>query len=322
MTFYLLGIDYNHVPLFVREEAYRRRRELEEYFRDKAPVLFTCNRTEVYGIAENGFEAEKEIHLAKEAFPLVFGSAYSEYETQEVVLHALRLATGLKSQLVGERQILKQLKAWISESAMHPDLERMWKKVMDEAEEIRMKTGLDSEYDISRIVMEDLTDKMHLKKRKTIVIVGTGKVAELFAESNNGKHDLYFVSRKNHSRARRLAKVSGGEVVKREDLFKVLKDADVLVSATRSPHYVIKKKDLIFIMKGRERPLHIYDLAVPRDIEHTAWDVKDLYLNDMDTLGEVFDRVNRRKLLNARKAYREIEEVKYSDAAYSGNASK
>ncbi|NQT33336.1 MAG: hypothetical protein HQ594_06680 [Candidatus Omnitrophica bacterium] len=292
MTFYLIGIDHKTVRLSVREGAHKVRRRIERFLREdmegKASILFTCNRVEVYGIGEDFLEAKENISLICEAFPEVFKDAYTEYGTHKVLVHALRLAIGLESQLLGEKEIMKQLKSWTGKGELNQHLKVMWGKVLKGAEVIRRATGLEGESNIARIVMEDISGKLSSNGKTAIAIIGTGKVAELFAKENNGLYDLYFIARKKHSKARRLAKLSGGSAEVKEDLLDAIGSVDVLISATSSPHYVLKKRELLSALKKRNKAFYIYDLAVPRDIEPDVWDTNGLYLDDIDTLSPKF----------------------------------
>ncbi|MGB2599267.1 MAG: hypothetical protein WBB86_05605 [Candidatus Omnitrophota bacterium] len=305
MNFFYLGIDHKRASLDKREEAYRQRGEINFFCRHSladAAVLFTCNRVEIYGAADNKLSASREISLLRERFPGLFGAAYVKDNTIGTLRHALRLASGLQSQLVGESEILKQLSSWLIRELGSSHLGSFWGEVISAAEWIRARSGLDRDSsNIADIILDDLGAK------KRIVVIGTGKIAALFAKSKIKGVEVIFVSRKKHKRARRLAKKTGGAAALMNDLQNVVLEADALISATSSPHYVIGRDQILEIMRKRQKDLHVFDLAVPRDIEPGARSVPGVVANDLDDLTANFDKQNIRLLPRIKKAELLIE---------------
>ncbi|MFH1305768.1 MAG: hypothetical protein ABIH74_05155 [Candidatus Omnitrophota bacterium] len=315
MILYLIGMDYKTAALSAREKAYRERREIESFCgesRKESAALFTCNRAEIYGLAESIGHAAEKIKQFQHAFPGFLDNTHVKYGNDEVIHHALRLAGGLESQIVGETQILEQLESWIEKEAFPPVLKKVWKTVLIRARGIRLKSRLsEGACDIAEIIAADIASKTDPNRPKEIVIIGTGKVARLFAENKMPGTDMIFVSRKKRSRAKQLAERSEGRVVLLDDLSGALLTADALVSATASPHYMLRKKTLIDIMKKRDRTLHLYDLSVPRDIEPEANGVAGVFLRNLDDLAPFAEKRNRRlsrQILEADSMIREMAE--------------
>ncbi|MFC1479955.1 hypothetical protein ACFL5Y_00710 [Candidatus Omnitrophota bacterium] len=313
MTFYLIGIDHKNAPLMVREETYRQRQDIYDFWQTaagEAAVLFTCNRVEVYGAARDVSSVKKTINLFRIRFPGLFDRAYVKKGNGEVIHHALRLASGLESLLLGEREIMEQLNSWISQDLFPVPLRKMWMKTLIQAQDIRNKSALDGYvHNIAELVLEDLSLRVGTKEKKKIVIIGTGKIARLFAEKYTPRMDLYFVSRKKHSKARRLAEKAGGTAVLMKDLSGVLSAADTVISATSSPHYVLRKHQLIPIIEKREKDLYIYDLAVPRDIEPDIKNIKGALVRNLDDLVPLFEKNNRNLFRHVQRAEFLIEEA-------------
>jgi len=330
MIFYLIGIDYKTVPLSIRESAYRQRQEIYDFWQSvegEAAVLFTCNRVEVYAVAEDMFSVVKNTDLFQSRFPDIFGNAYIKEGRGKVIRHALRLASGLESQLFGEGQIMEQLKSWKSQDSFPPLLKNIWSEILGLAHDIRVRSALNkSQHSIAELVLEDLIPRVSLNGRKKVVVIGTGKIAQLFAESCTAGINLYFVSRKKHSRARQLAKRAGGRAILMDDLSDALMTADVLISATSSPHYVLRKHQLFPITGKRKGILYIYDLAVPRDIEPDVKNIAGVCLQDLDDLAPIFRRHNQRLSRHVQRTEvlveRVIRTIKEGDiyAHQSGNA--
>jgi len=302
MILYLIGVDYRRAPLSTRESIYRERKEIIDFWQDvgiDVVILFTCNRIEIYGIFEDFFSVNRIINLFQNRFPNVFETTYVKEGIDEVIQHALQLACGLKSQIVGEKEILEQLSSWLRQSSFPISLKEILHKVLIHAKDIRFKSGLNEvNNNIARIIFKDIS----LKGQKDVLVIGTGRIAQLLAETKPPEINLHFVSRKRHSRARQLARDSGGKAILLKDLPNMLLKVDVIVSATASPHYVLKKKHLSCVPKRKNKPLYLYDLAVPRDIEPEIGNIEGVILKNLDDLDIFFKQHNQRLSLCTKKA--------------------
>lgn len=295
MFFYLIGIDYKNTPIGIREGIYSSCRKISDFWNRKANLLITCNRIEIYGV----FKTSKEAYaITKEFFkynPYFATFSYAKYGEEEVFRHALRLASGLESQLKGELQILHQLKKWHLKESLPIPLRELWNKALILSEEIRSRSGLDNETDnIGDAVFYDLEKRLGETKPFEIIVVGTGKIAELIARLRPQESHLNFVSHKNFDKAKLLAERSGGEAFLLKDLQKILSRANALISATSSPHYVLKKEHFTGLENGLNKTVYLYDLAIPRDIEPDALGIKGLFLQNLDDLNWVFGIFNQK----------------------------
>ena len=255
MILYLIGINYKVAPLAIRESIYRTRKEIIDFWQDKEEervALFTCNRIELYGVSENIFSAANTIELFREKFPDVFERSYVKQGNREVIEHALRLSSGLESQIIAEKEILEQLNSWIKESSFPWIFKKIWKEILTRTEDIRSKSGLKYvNNNVARIIFR------HLSNHKEIALVGTGKIAQVFSENKPDGVSLHFVARKKHKRAARLARRSGGRALLLDDLPGLLLSVDAVISATKSPHYILKKEYLSNIVQRRKKLLYI-----------------------------------------------------------------
>ena len=217
MVLYLIGVDYNTADLRTREAVYGIRDEVVRFWLvpgKQRAALFTCNRIELYGISADIFSASRKIEAFRNRFPLIFEHSYVKQGNEKVVEHALRLAVGLESQLRGEREVFEQLMAWTEQRSFPGLLKGIWTDVLVKAEDISAASGLDEHEDnIAKVIFNDLNRRIDLDKEKKIAIIGTGKVARIFSENKEDRTTLYFVARKKHKRARRLARLSNSTAV-------------------------------------------------------------------------------------------------------------
>lgn len=309
MIFYLTGIDYKTSSLSSRERIYRRKKEIEEgvnLLHGEVRVLFTCNRIELYGLSYSIEKTGENISRFKGLLPEILGSGY-EKRGKEAFLHILRLVSGLESQLVGERQILKQINSWMQKDGFPEGLKGVWEKAVILGEEIRKASGIDEEgQNIAGIIFNNL---VRGRGRLNILIIGTGKVARLFSEEKKVQHDLFFVSRKKHSRASKLAEASGGKALWPEEIPEALMTADIVVSASgSSPHYILNKDILRTATYARKKELYVYDLAVPRDVELSSREIPGVKIFDLEDFTPLFEAWKRKASPQARKAEELINE--------------
>jgi len=313
MIFYLIGIDYKTSSLRERELAYSKRKEIAAFYqglRPRGEVLFTCNRAEFYGLADKEAEIHQIAENLKIRYPEIFRKVYLKTNYIEVLKHALRLGVGLESQVLGEQQIFEQLKVWVGQNDFSEILRKFWDKVLVLSESIRFKSILnESERGVAGVVLDELDNNSNLDKYKGMVIIGTGRIARLFAEYRSLGSKLYFASRKKHSKAKQFAKVSSGKVISLDELEDTLLKVDILISATASSHYILQKNQLSRIVARRSSPLFIYDLALPRDIDPEVKNVSGIFLKDLGDLGNTFKNYNQRLKHHSQRAEFLISEV-------------
>jgi len=314
MVFYLIGIDYKRAPLSVREAVYRKRKSIDEYLAagdfKQTEILYTCNRTEFYGVANNLFEARASIDILRKEFSDFSNHGYVILGQKNLFRYLLRLATGLESQIKGELQILQQLYAWHLQASFSRPIFDLVHKALSSARDIRIKSGLSrTENNIATLVFKDLTRRIKNKERLEVVIVGTGKIAELFAANKYLQFCLCFAGHKNYRKAQELARRSKGEALMLKDLPEALLRIDALISATSSPHFLFNEDYFRKVLVRSDKPLYLYDLAIPRDINPDVGNLKWVILNNPDTLTEVFNEHNKSQLTNLLLAEDMIEEI-------------
>lgn len=298
MNFFLLGIDYKTTPINIREVIYGRRKEISAFWENYAPgriaVLSTCNRFEIYGAVANMFEVKARIDLFKGHSGELFNNGYFVYGSDNVFRHLARLATGLESQIKGESQIRAQLNDWAGQKNFPEKLALMVCDALLLGHEIRSTAGLKlRENNIATLLYEYLLSTNDSDDLLSVVVAGTGKVAQLFADYKPEEARLYFAAHKNIFKARKLAEQSGGHALILKDLSELLLKADILISAASSPHRIFDKDYFSRIAALRAKDLHIYDLAVPRAVDPQARNIDGIVLNNIDDLNGIFEKHNR-----------------------------
>ncbi|MDD4938931.1 MAG: hypothetical protein PHE18_00205 [Candidatus Omnitrophica bacterium] len=313
MIFYLIGVNHKTAPIGAREALYRKRQEIAGYstgYIEGAAVLCTCNRIELYGFAADLPQADISIRHFRGKFREFSRYGYVISGQANVFRHLLRLATGLESQVRGEQQILRQLHNWKLRDPFHAPFQLLVNKALSCARVIRMNAGLDrEEYNIADLVSKELIRLLWDRERPEVVIIGTGKIAELFASIENAPLYLHFAGHKNYPKAQELARRSKGQALMLEDLPGALLRADAMISATSSPHFLFSRDYFRKVLSVREKPLYIYDLAIPRDIDPEVKGMKGAVLYDLDNLGEVFNEHHKALSVNLLQAEYMIEEA-------------
>lgn len=324
MDLYLIGTDYKKLPLEAREGLYRQHKDMVKFWAgqalEQAAILSTCNRLEIYGLAEDLADAHRQVSFFHSCFPEFYKGGYLKFGGREVFRHLLGLSCGLESQLKGESQILEQIEAWQKYGLASGPLREMAQRAISLGREIRCKSGLDlATTNIASLIFGDITANLG-KDYFTAIIIGTGKVAELFSAFRPSQAWLFFASHRNFSKAKLLAQQSGGaEAIPLKEAANLIAQADVVISATKSPHFVVSLDTTAGIYLKRDKPLYLYDLGMPRGIQPEVGRFPGFILNNLDDLDPLFEKHNARiqdRLSMAEYLCEEIITV-YSEAAYA-----
>lgn len=278
---------------------------------DAAAIVSTCNRTEIYCHAqEDGMGLP--LHWLHRFNDITSGTleqyAYTHVD-RDAVRHLLRVATGLDSMVVGEPQILGQIKAAYQAArqaeTMGPALERLFQHSFAVAKRVRTQTKIGAN-PISVAYAAVTMAKRIFGNLSTgsIILIGAGETIELVARHfrRQGAQRI-IVANRTLSRAQDLADTINGDAIVLEHVDRFLPSTDIIVSSTASPDRVLDAGDLKAAMKERRRrPLLIVDLAVPLDVDPKAGDLSDVYLYNVDDLKGVVAAGMQQRKLAARQA--------------------
>lgn len=321
----LLGVNHKTTPVEVREtmalsSGYEepllqlgKIGGIKEYY-----LLSTCNRVELLLVGE------LTEGLTDSIIEFLFGSKRSKeecrqyfylYQDQEAVDHLFRVAASLDSMIVGEAQILGQLKEAYRHAAAlgttGPLLNRLLHKAFSVAKRVRSETEIGSSAVSISYAAVQLAKKIfgHLDDKK-VLLVGAGEMAELAAEHlvGQGVRSVVVVNR-TLSRAVDLAKRFNGSAASLEELSSQLENVDIIISSTGAPGIVIHKDDVKPLMRSRKnKPLFFIDIAVPRDLDPALNEIENVFLYDIDDLSTVVEMNKTARDKEAVKAGRIVEE--------------
>ncbi len=319
----ICGLSHKTAPIEIREKV-SLENTLDEAVRellDKSAinelvVISTCNRTEIYSVLQDldkgkdqviDFLCEKSGIKRNKLEPLIYF-----YEDKKAIRHLFEVSASLDSMVVGEAQILGQLKeSYVLANEVQGTstiFNRLFHRAFGVGKRVRSETPIgESAVSISYAAVELAKKVFQDLKGRTVMIVGAGKMSELTAKhlKDQGVKSV-LVSNRTHEKAEELAKVFDGKAVRFDDLVKEMVNADIVISSTAAPHPVIEKEDMAKVMKGRRnKPIFIIDIAVPRDVEPEVNALYNAYLYDIDDLQTVVEN----NLEERQKSTRAAEEI-------------
>ena len=310
MTLLALGLNHQTAPLALRERvavapeatASALASLLAEPGVGEAALLSTCNRTEIYCQVEPGFEAAPALWLARHhgLAPDQLGTYIYEHRHGEAARHLFRVATGLDSMVLGEPQILGQVKEAYqrarSASALQGGLERLFQQGFAVAKRVRTETRIGAHPVSVAFAAVRLAQSVFAElERATVLLIGAGDTIELAARHLvDQRAQRLLLANRTLEHAQALATRFGGYALALDELDRHLAEADIVISATASREPVLRRDALARALKQRRhRPMFLLDLAVPRDIEPSAAELDDVYLYTVDDLEQVIEE-NRR----------------------------
>jgi len=313
LAFILLGISHKNAPLELREalaldeaRAARAYAQLRADGLREAVLLSTCNRVEAYAVVDDVDAGEKVLRRALESLAPEKAAALrrslSGLEDDEAVWHLLKVSSSLDSMVLGEAQILGQVKQAYQTSVDHgmagPYLHGLFQRALAAAKEVRSKTEL------GRFPASVPSVAVHLAERvfgelsgRRGLIIGAGEMAELTAEhlKAGGISQLTFCNR-SLSKAKEVAKRFGAQALPLDELESALGQADVAVFSTSASGLVLEADAAQRVSAARKgKPLLLLDIAVPRDVAPEARQAEGIYLYDVDSLSEIADEHRERR---------------------------
>jgi glutamyl-tRNA reductase len=284
----------------------------------EAAALSTCNRTELYLVVSDPVEAESEalgvLTRQAEIRPTeLLGHLYS-LRGSEGSRHLMRVTAGLDSMILGEAEIQGQVKRAyelaLVEGATGPILNRLFRGALSAGGRAREETGIsEAGVSIPSVAVELARRALGDLSERRVLMVGAGETAELVARALTAQGvDTVFVANRHYDRAIGLAQRFDGTAVRFEELPTQLQEADIVVSATNSPHHIIEKDGLGQVMEARSgRPLLAIDIAVPRDIEPACRELAGVTVHDIDDVQQIVERNASGREAEARRAELIIE---------------
>jgi glutamyl-tRNA reductase len=316
-----LGISHRTAPLELRERLAlpegRAASVLSELRGSdqvqEAAALSTCNRTELYLVVSDPVEAESAALgvLARQAEirpTELVGHLYS-LRSSEAARHLFRVTAGLDSMILGEAEIQGQVKRAyelaLVEGATGPILNRLFRGALAAGKRARTETAISEKgVSISSVAVELAQRTLGDLGKRRVLVIGAGETAELTARALVARGaETVFIANRRYDRAIGLAQRFGGQAVRFDELPEQLGRADIVVSATNSPHHIVEPDGLREVMESRgERPLLIVDLAVPRDVDPACREIGGVTLHDVDDVQGMVERNASGREAEARRA--------------------
>jgi glutamyl-tRNA reductase len=317
---FVSGLSHRNAPVSVREQIAVEEDKLREILADvqafavasEVVILSTCNRVEVYAVAEVPGEARGAIfrHLCRQRgvdVASVEPVLYTHAEA-DAVRHAFRVASSLDSMMIGEPQILGQVKdAFALAQACEtvgPTLHTLFAQAFAVAKKVR------SETDIARHAVSVSFAAVELAKKifaglsgRAVLLVGAGKMGELAARHlvEQGAFPIY-VANRTWSRAQEMARALAGTAVPFDDLVSAIGAVDIVITSTGAAEPLVTRATVQGLMYGRRRPLFFIDIAVPRNVEESINTLDNVYVYDIDDLKSVVDANIRERSREAQRA--------------------
>jgi glutamyl-tRNA reductase len=329
----LIGISHHTAPLEVRErfvfDAEQARALLRTFVRDElaseAVLLSTCNRSELYYVAEEDAAPLHELFVSELAARGQVAPAEAEnfiyaHRERDVVQHLFRVTASLDSMILGEPQIQGQVKAAFDIAnelsgearTAGPILTRLFESALSVGGRVRSQTELGTGSASIPTAAVELARKIFSSlRRRRAAVIGSGEMSQLAIEclKSEGVTDATLVSR-TQERARDVADKLGARASGHEHMPALLSTVDIIITATAAPHPVITR-ELVerALPRGRRRPLLIVDIALPRDVEAAVGDLTNVFLYNIDDLQQVVDATLERRRAQVPAAERIIADA-------------
>ncbi|MFH1092635.1 MAG: glutamyl-tRNA reductase [Candidatus Omnitrophota bacterium] len=316
----MVGLNHRSAPIEVREKFAFAKTSLEEALTrlkndtqiQEGVILSTCNRVEIYALGL----ADKKINGAlidfMDSFHKVSKSSYEKYlytfNGIEAIKHLFRVSSSLDSQILGETQILGQVKDAYLKARQTGLVSRVFPFVFEEAIKIGKRARSETQIGYGAVSISTAAVEMARKifgalDKKMILIVGAGKIGELTAEylySRGAK--MVLVANRTFSRAQQLAKKFNGQAIAFDGFLKAIIEADIVISSVNAPHVLLKKDMMSKIISSRKgRPVFIIDLGLPRNIAPDVNTLDNVYVFNLDDLKRVKDANLEDRLKEAEK---------------------
>lgn len=331
---FVAGLSHRTAPIAVREQLVVDEDKLREILADltgrgtcaEVMIVSTCNRVEVYGVAEAPGEARGAAFRQMGAhrglgLPALEPLLYS-LDGAEAVQHAFRVASSLDSMMLGEPQILGQVKDAFALAQSCRTVGPVLHSLMSQAFAVAKRVRSDTE--VGRHAVSVSFAAVELARKifdgldgRSVLLVGAGEMGELAARhfQDHGTLPVY-VANRTAGRAQALARELAGTAVPFEDLFSVMGQVDIVITSTAAGEAIITAGDVAPVLPGRRgRPLFFIDISVPRNVDPAVNDLDNVFVYDVDDLRSVVEANLRERKRQAQQAESLVERevAKFAD---------
>jgi glutamyl-tRNA reductase len=318
MKLLITGVSHKTAPVEVRECLAFREDSLPAALADlrsregvaEAVILSTCNRVEITVTTDDATDPQAVVDgfLAdhKSVNPARIAPHIYRHQGRDAIHHLFRVAASLDSMVVGEPQILGQLKTAYAKAkdcgSLCGWLEGLMTRSFSVAKRVRSDTGIGQMAVSVSFAAVELSRKIFGSlNNRTVMIAGAGKMSELAARHlrRSGASHV-FVTNRTHERAVEMAKLFQGTPVEYTRFVSMLPEVDILITSSGAPHYILHKEEMQRVIAARRnKPMFLIDIAVPRNIEPSINDLDNVFLYDIDDLQEVVNANLRERMKEA-----------------------
>ena len=328
MQIHLVGVNHSTTPIEIREKLAVSSRQLSNALLllhnhvSQGLILSTCNRTEIYSVSDSNCSSQSgSIDFLKawadisdaDLAPYIYA-----YQNEAAVRHLFRVASGLDSMIIGEFEILGQVRQSLAEAKkthlLELPLRNLFQQAIRVGRRVREKTGISrNALSVSSVAVELAAKAIDDFGNSKVFIIGTGEAGRLVAKAlkERGVSQIVVTSR-SYEKASSLAAMLGGNSVNISDLGKELAICDIVISCTGAPHQILDFCTVEDAIRARpNRPLVVIDIAVPRDVEPEVRQINNVFLHDIDDLTQLSELNRKQRETETQKAMEIIEaEVK------------
>ncbi|HEV8523465.1 MAG TPA: glutamyl-tRNA reductase [Terriglobales bacterium] len=301
--FVLLGVNHKSAPVEVRERFAVLDSKLPEALRrmvgqpdiEEGMILSTCNRMELLASSQNGnLDLRGFIRDYFQIEPCTVENYLYEYREREAVRHLFRVAASLDSMVLGEPQILGQVKQAYTcaraAGALNSQLDALVTRAFSVAKRVRSETAIGAAAVSVASVAVELAQKIFGSLNgRAVYLIGAGKMSELAARHLIAQGaGAIFVANRTFERALELAERFGGQAMHFDDLYDTADKADIVITSTGAPHAIFRRQHgELFLTRRKNRPMFFIDIAVPRDVDPEMNKLDGIFVYDIDDLQQV-----------------------------------
>ncbi len=321
MNIIVVGLSHKTAPVDIREKVAFAPTAMQEPLRQvvalpsvaEGVIVSTCNRVEIYATSRDVESCIVQLKRFMADFHELPAEELQEhlydYQGEDAIRHVFRVASSLDSMVLGEPQILGQIKTAYGYATEFKTagliLNRFLHKAFSVAKRVRTETEIASNAVSVSFAAVELARKIFGKlEDKSVMLIGAGEMCELAARHfiNNGVSSV-MVTNRTFERAEKLAAEFNGRPVPFDDFTEYLHQTDIVLTSTGAPNFILGHQKMEEVIKKRKnRPMFLIDIAVPRDIEPKVNDIANIYLYDVDDLQEVVQANLKERQKEAKKA--------------------
>jgi glutamyl-tRNA reductase len=324
MNFQLIGVNHKTAPVELREQLAISEKKLPEALRQllgisgirEGMILSTCNRVEVLAHTSNGTTDLRDfLHQHFSLEPSSYEPHLYQYREHDVVRHVFRVASSLDSMVVGEPQILGQVKEAYATAraagAVQSHLDLLLTRAFAVAKRVRTETAVGSSSVSIASCAVDLAGKIFGSlEGKQVCLIGAGKMSEIAARHllARGAGPI-FVANRTFERAQKLAQNFGGHAIRFDDLYEHCEQADIVITSTGAPVTIFRREHAErFLSRRKNRPMFFIDIAVPRDVDPELNKLDGIFVYDIDDLQQAVTSNSAGRGKEAERAERIIDD--------------